>query len=132
MRHVLTRQLTVCALIVAVLLAPSATRSAHAASEKDAGRGAAPEANRIGAKDLLQMSVIGEVAKPGRSELKSWTMVLDVLAMAGGFTQFASRSKVVILQQDGATMKRIPFNYNRIASDQENFYLRGGDIVLVP
>lgn len=193
------RQLTVCVLIVAVLLAPSAIRSAHAASEKDAGRGAAPEAYRIGAEDLLQVSVwknealtrtvpvrpdgkislplvndvqaagltalelrdvltrklaeympnpevsvivsdirslkvsvIGEVAKPGRYELKSWTTVLDVLAMAGGFTQFASRSKIIILQQDGATMKRIPFNYNRIAGEQENFYLRSGDIVLVP
>ena len=193
------RQLTVCVLIVAALLAPSATRSAHAASEKDAGRGAAPEAYRIGAEDLLQVSVwknealtrtvpvrpdgkislplvndvqaagltalelrdvltrklaeympnpevsvivsdirslkvsvIGEVVKPGRYELKSWTTVLDVLAMAGGFTQFASRSKIIILQQDGATMKRIPFNYNRIAGEQENFYLRSGDIVLVP
>jgi polysaccharide biosynthesis/export protein len=195
------RQLAVCVLIVAVLVAPTAIRSAHAqaASQKDAGRGAAPEAYRIGAEDLLQVSVwknealtrtvpvrpdgkislplvndvqaaglttlelrdvltrklaeympnpevsvivtdirslkvsvIGEVAKPGRYELKSWTTVLDVLAMAGGFTQFASRSKIIILQQDGATMKRIPFNYNRIAGEQENFYLRSGDIVLVP
>lgn len=195
------RQLTVCVLLVGVLLAPSATRPADAqtASEKDAGRGAAPEAYRIGAEDLLQVSVwknealtrtvpvrpdgkislplvndvqaagltalelrevltrklaeympnpevsvivsdirsykvsvIGEVAKPGRYELKSWTTVLDVLAMAGGFTQFASRSKIVILQHDGATMKRIPFNYNRIAGEQENFYLRNGDIILVP
>jgi polysaccharide export outer membrane protein len=197
----LMRQLTVCVLLVGVLLAPSATRPADAqtASEKDAGRGAAPETYRIGAEDLLQVSVwknealtrtvpvrpdgkislplvndvqaagltalelrevltrklaeympnpevsvivsdirsykvsvIGEVAKPGRYELKSWTTVLDVLAMAGGFTQFASRSKIVILQHDGATMKRIPFNYNRIAGEQENFYLRNGDIILVP
>ncbi len=29
-------------------------------------------------------------------------------------------------------MKRIPFNYNKVAGEQENFYLRNGDIVLVP
>jgi hypothetical protein len=29
-------------------------------------------------------------------------------------------------------MKRIPFNYNRVGGEQENFYLRNGDIVLVP
>ena len=29
-------------------------------------------------------------------------------------------------------MKRIPFNYNRLAGEQENFYLQNGDIVLVP
>jgi len=80
----------------------------------------------------FKVSVIGEVARPGRYELKSWTTVLDVLALAGGFTQFAARSRIVILQPDGKTMKRIPFNYNKIAGDQENFYLRNGDIVLVP
>ena len=80
----------------------------------------------------FKVSVIGEVARPGRYELKSWATVLDVLALAGGFTQFASRSRIVILQPDGKTMKRIPFNYNKIAGDQENFYLRNGDIVLVP
>ena len=80
----------------------------------------------------FKVSVMGEVAKPGRYELKSWATVLDVLAMAGGFTQFASRSRIVILQADGKTMKRIPFNYNRVAGEQENFYLRNGDIILVP
>lgn len=80
----------------------------------------------------FKVAVMGEVNKPGRYELKSWATVLDVLAMAGGFTQFASRSKIVILQHDGKSMKRIPFNYNRVAGEQENFYLRNGDIVLVP
>jgi polysaccharide export outer membrane protein len=81
----------------------------------------------------FKVSVIGETARPGRYELRSWTTVLDVLALAGGFTQFAARSKIVILQPDGKTMKRIPFNYNKaLVGEQENFYLRNGDIVLVP
>jgi polysaccharide biosynthesis/export protein len=80
----------------------------------------------------LKVSIIGEVARPGRYELKSWITVLDVLAMAGGFTQFASRSRIVIFHPEGATMKRIPFNYNKVGGEQENFYLRNGDIVLVP
>jgi polysaccharide export outer membrane protein len=80
----------------------------------------------------FKVSVMGEVARPGRFELKSWTTVLDVLALAGGFTQYATRSRIVILHPEGATMKKIPFNYNKIAGEQENFYLRNGDIVLVP
>jgi polysaccharide biosynthesis/export protein len=80
----------------------------------------------------FKVSVIGEVARPGRYEFKSWTTVLDALALAGGFTQFASRSRILILQPDGKTMKRIPFNYNKIGAEQENFYLRNGDIVMVP
>jgi polysaccharide export outer membrane protein len=81
----------------------------------------------------FKVSVIGEVSHPGRLELRSWTTVLDVLALAGGFTQFATRSKIVILQPDGKTVKRIPFNYNKaLAGEQENYYLRNGDIILVP
>ena len=81
----------------------------------------------------FKVSVIGEVSRPGRYELRSWTTVLDVLALAGGFTQIAARTKIVILHPEGRTMKRILFNYNKVsAGEQENFYLRNGDIILVP
>jgi polysaccharide biosynthesis/export protein len=80
----------------------------------------------------FKVSVMGEVARPGRFDLRSWTTVVDVLALAGGFSQFAARSRIVILRPEGKTMKRIPFNYNKLTGDQENFYLRNGDIVLVP
>lgn len=83
----------------------------------------------------FKVSVIGEVVRPARYELKSRTSVLDVLALAGGFNQFAARNRVVVLRQDGDKKVRIPFNYNKVtagASDEENLYLRPGDIVLVP
>ncbi len=82
-----------------------------------------------------KVSVMGEVAKPGRYELGSWTTVVDVLALAGGFTQFAARTRIAVLRPTGKTMKRIPFNYNKVVSaggEEENFYLEPGDIVLVP
>jgi polysaccharide export outer membrane protein len=83
----------------------------------------------------FKVSVIGEVTRPARYELKAWTTVLDVLAMAGGFTQFASRQRIVVLRPNGKTVTRIPFNYNKViaaSAEQENFYLQPGDIVLVP
>ena len=95
----------------------------------------------------FKVSVMGEVARPGRFELKSWATVVDALALAGGFTQFAARSRIVILRPEGTTMKRIPLNYDKVTKipdgllgriirsgdgEQENFYLRNGDIVLVP
>ncbi|HUF92934.1 MAG TPA: polysaccharide biosynthesis/export family protein [Candidatus Limnocylindria bacterium] len=89
----------------------------------------------------FKVSVIGEVIRPGRYELKSATTALDVLAAAGGFSSFANRTKIVVLRPtsttigDAASMKRIPFNYNRVISsggEQENIYLQPGDIVLVP
>jgi polysaccharide export outer membrane protein len=83
----------------------------------------------------FKVSLLGEVARPGRYELKSWTTILDVLAQAGGFNQFAARSRIVVLRPTGKTMTRIPFNYNKVVSsggEVENFYLQPGDIVLVP
>jgi polysaccharide export outer membrane protein len=83
----------------------------------------------------FKVSVIGEVVRPARYELKSRTTVLDVLAMAGGFNQFAARTRIVILRQDGTKRNRINFNYNRVMSgdgEEESLYLRPGDIILVP
>ena len=82
----------------------------------------------------FKVSVIGEVSKPARYELKSRTSVLDVLALAGGFTQFASRTRIVVLRPEGDKRVRIPFNYNQAAngSAEEDLYLKPNDIVLVP
>ena len=83
----------------------------------------------------FKVSIIGEVPKPGRYELKSWTTMLDLLALAGGFNQFSSRARIFVLRPEGNVMKRIPFNYNKAVSEggeQENLYLRAGDIVVVP
>ena len=83
----------------------------------------------------FKVSVIGAVAKPGRYELKSWATVIDVLAMAEGFTQFAARSRIVVLRAVGNQVERLPFDYDKVASGgagQANFYLRPSDIILVP
>lgn len=83
----------------------------------------------------FKVSVMGEVARPGRFDLKSRATVLDVLAQAGGFKEFASRTRIVILRSQGTTMKRIPFNYNKVIAadeEQENLILQPGDIVVVP
>jgi polysaccharide export outer membrane protein len=93
----------------------------------------------------FKVSVLGEVTKPARYDLKSNTTVLDALALAGGFTPFAARSQVVVLRPEGNGMKRIPFNYPKVVKHQglidmlrggdegdQNFYLRNGDIIVVP
>jgi polysaccharide biosynthesis/export protein len=83
----------------------------------------------------FKVSVMGEVPKPGRYELRSRTTILDMIALAGGLNQFASRTKIFVLRPDGTVQKRLPFNYNKAVSaggEQENFYLQAGDIVVVP
>lgn len=83
----------------------------------------------------FKVSVIGQVPKPDRYDLKGRATVMDVLAMAGGFTEFASRSRVVVLRANGQKTERLPFDYDKVRSGdgaQANFYLRPGDVVLVP
>ena len=82
-----------------------------------------------------RVSVLGEVQRPGVLQLKAPTTVLEALAMAGGFRDFASPSKIIIFRKDekGET-RRLRFNYNRAvgAAGEENVTLRSGDVVVVP
>ena len=83
----------------------------------------------------LMISVMGQVAKPGRYDLRTAPSIVDALAMAGGFKEFAARTKIVVIRTEGSVQKRLMFDYDRIGAlkrPQENFALRAGDIVMVP
>ena len=84
-----------------------------------------------------RVSVLGEVQRPGLLQLRSNTTILEALAMAGGFRDFASPSKIMIFRQDAkGNTEKIRFNYNRAvsnASEQENLILlKSGDVIVVP
>lgn len=58
-----------------------------------------------------QVSVLGEVKNPGMYKLSNRATVLDVVAQAGGFTEYAKRNKLIILREEpSGEQKRIPFN----------------------
>jgi polysaccharide export outer membrane protein len=80
-----------------------------------------------------KVSVVGAVRSPGRYEVRSPATVLELIALAQGFTDFASRERIVVLRQNG-TPARITFNYRKIAdgTDQDNFFVQAGDIIVVP
>ncbi len=83
----------------------------------------------------FKVSVIGAVRRAGRYELRSRSTVLDAIAMAEGFNDFAARGRIVILRHDGSAVKRIPFNYSKALAgsvEQESFFVKPGDVILVP
>jgi polysaccharide export outer membrane protein len=82
----------------------------------------------------VKVAVVGAVKVPGDYELKSPATVLELIARAQGLTEFANRDRVVVLRQNGDTTTRIPFNYRKVAEghDQDNFYVRAGDVIVVP
>jgi polysaccharide biosynthesis/export protein len=82
-----------------------------------------------------KVAVVGAVKMPGRYEMKSPMTVLEAIALAQGLTDFASRDRIVILREENGKTTQIPFNYRKIGDDgasQQNFFLRPGDIVVVP
>jgi len=82
-----------------------------------------------------QVSVLGEVKMPGRYGIQGHTMVLDALSEAGGLTEFASASQIIIFRREGSGIKRIPYNYKDVIAgkrDQELFFVQPGDVILVP
>lgn len=82
----------------------------------------------------MKVAVVGSVKTPGRYELKSAATVLEMIAMAQGFTDFAARDRVVILRQVNGESQRIPFNYRKVAAgdEQANLVVQSGDIIVVP
>jgi polysaccharide export outer membrane protein len=82
----------------------------------------------------FKVAVVGSVKMPGDYEIKSQATVLELIARAQGLTEFANRDKIVVLRQNGTKTERIKFNYRKVAEgdDQDNFYVRSGDIIVVP
>ncbi len=80
-------------------------------------------------------SVLGNVQKPGRYLMLSPTNVLQALALAGGFNEWAHKDDVVIIRGTGTKQRRLPFEYSEVISGQkpeQNIRLQPGDVVVVP
>jgi polysaccharide export outer membrane protein len=84
----------------------------------------------------LSFNMVGEISKPGYYPLTRRMTVLDAIALAGGFRDFAKTKKVYILRvsADGSE-QRIPFNYNQVIkgkNPQQNIELQPRDTIVVP
>jgi len=47
-----------------------------------------------------KVSVLGEVKTPGIYKIKDRATVIDAIALAGGFTEYAKRDKVTLIRID--------------------------------
>jgi polysaccharide export outer membrane protein len=76
--------------------------------------------------------VVGQVNKSGEFPLSGRTTVLQGLAVAGGFKEFAKTERIVIVRTNQAV---IPINYKLIADGRDvsqNIPLSPGDTIVVP
>lgn len=83
-----------------------------------------------------RFNILGQVAHPGSYPLSNPTTILDAIAVAGGFRDFAKQKSIYILRAgaDGTTA-RIPFNYKDVIKGKnpaQNIRLEPRDTVYVP
>jgi polysaccharide export outer membrane protein len=83
-----------------------------------------------------KVNILGMVARPGEYLLTSSTTVLDAVAMAGGFKDFAKQKAIYVLRQaPNGTQQRLAFNYKDVIkgkNPEQNIRLQAGDTVVVP
>jgi polysaccharide biosynthesis/export protein len=79
--------------------------------------------------------ITGEVQKPGTYPLGGSTSVLQLIAVAGGLTEFAARDEIVVLRTADGKPERHRVNYNAVLKGndlKQNLQLQTGDTVVVP
>lgn len=78
--------------------------------------------------------VMGEVRTPGSQVLRGQLTVLQALAVAGGFSEFANTKKIRILRRGpNGSVQTIKFNYkDALAHPEQPMMLQPGDTVIVP
>ena len=83
-----------------------------------------------------KFNVLGQVAHPGTYVIANSPTVLDAIALAGGFRDFAKQKSVYILRQNAdGTQTRLPFNYKDVVKGKnpaQNIRLQPRDTVVVP
>lgn len=83
-----------------------------------------------------KFNILGQVTKPGAYSLTNGTTVLDAIALAGGFRDFAKRKSIYVLRQNAdGTQARFPFNYKEVVSGHnvsQNVKLQPRDTIVVP
>jgi len=81
-------------------------------------------------------NILGQVAKPGAYPLTATTTIVDAIATAGGFKDFAKKKGIYILRQNsGGGETRIAFNYQDFLKGKntaQNIPLQPHDTVIVP
>jgi polysaccharide biosynthesis/export protein len=83
-----------------------------------------------------KFNILGQVNRPGTFVIANSPTVLDAIALAGGFRDFAKQKSIYVLRQNAdGSQTRIPFNYKEVVKTQspaQNIKLQPRDTIIVP
>lgn len=83
-----------------------------------------------------KFNILGQVNKPGSYPLANSQTVLDAIAIAGGFRDFAKQKAIYVLRPNpDGTENRMPFNYKEVVKGHnpaQNIRLEARDTIVVP
>ncbi len=80
-------------------------------------------------------TVGGQVQRPGKFELRADTSVTEAIAIAGGFTDSAKHSQVLLVRKvsnEWAEVKKLNVKEIYKGNMREDLHLRSGDMLYVP
>jgi polysaccharide biosynthesis/export protein len=83
-----------------------------------------------------KFNILGQVVHPGSYMVANSTTVLDAIAAAGGFRDFAKQKSIYVLRQNAnGSQSRLPFNYKDVVKGvnaAQNVKLQAHDTIVVP
>ena len=89
----------------------------------------------VDAINSYRVYVVGKVQKPGSLTIEKPITVLQALALAGGFQDYAKDAEMTIIRNYGKENIVYEFNYKDVVKGkrpEQNILLRSGDVVVVP
>jgi polysaccharide export outer membrane protein len=79
--------------------------------------------------------VTGEVMMPGAFDLTGPRTVVQVIALAGGLTEYAKSSEISIMREENGRTRQFKFNYKDFSRGrrlEQNIQLQPNDTIVVP
>jgi polysaccharide export outer membrane protein len=79
--------------------------------------------------------ILGEVAKTGEYPLVKNLTVLQAFAIAGGFTEWASKKEIILFRREGSEEQVIRIDYRKIMKGKDfsqNVEIKADDTIIVP
>ena len=79
--------------------------------------------------------ITGQVTTPGAYPLTGPLTVMQVIALAGGLTEYADRKNITIMRTEDGQARNVKFNYSEVSKGKslsQNILLKPGDTVVVP